>query len=59
MAKVFICQICGDAYLGEEAPKNCPFCGAHSNFMKQDMEWPIPEEPIKDLTEKTKKGCWR
>jgi rubrerythrin len=26
--KLWRCQICGDPYLGEEKPKNCPFCGA-------------------------------
>lgn len=33
--KTFICEICGDAYLGEEAPKNCPFCGARHPFIKE------------------------
>lgn len=32
--KTFICEICGDAYLGVEKPKNCPFCGARVNFIK-------------------------
>lgn len=32
--KVFICQICGDAYIGLEKPKNCPFCGARENYIK-------------------------
>lgn len=32
--KTFICEICGDAYLGKEKPKNCPFCGAGDNFIK-------------------------
>lgn len=32
--KTFICEICGDAYLGKEKPKNCPFCGAEENFIK-------------------------
>ena len=26
--KLFKCQICGDPYLGDAAPINCPFCGA-------------------------------
>src|SRR3989338_6860370 len=34
----FICQICGDAYLGEEKPKNCPFCGAREHFIKVGKE---------------------
>ncbi len=31
----YICQICGDAYLGEAKPKNCPFCGAHEAFIRE------------------------
>lgn len=26
---VYRCRICGDAYLGSQAPSHCPFCGAH------------------------------
>lgn len=36
--QTFICQICGDAYLGEEKPKNCPFCGAREHFIKEGEE---------------------
>lgn len=36
--KTFICEICGDAYLGEEKPKNCPFCGARLAFIKEGKE---------------------
>jgi rubrerythrin len=36
--KTFICQICGDAYIGSEKPKNCPFCGARENYIKLGKE---------------------
>lgn len=36
--KTFICEICGDAYLGSEAPSKCPFCGADKNFIKNGFE---------------------
>ena len=36
--KTFICEICGDAYLGEEKPKNCPFCGARDAFIKEGKD---------------------
>lgn len=36
--KTFICEICGDAYLGETKPKNCPFCGAREAFIKAGKE---------------------
>ncbi len=26
--KLYKCQICGDPYLGDHAPINCPYCGA-------------------------------
>ena len=31
--KLWRCKICGDPYIGEGAPDECPFCGAHKNFM--------------------------
>jgi len=34
MAKVWRCEICGEAYVGNEAPSQCPFCGANRRFMK-------------------------
>jgi len=27
--KMYRCRICGETYLGAEAPSHCPFCGAH------------------------------
>ena len=36
--KVFICQICGDAYIGTEKPHDCPFCGATEHFLKPGNE---------------------
>ena len=35
MIKLFRCEICGDPYIGEEPPKNCPFCGAHEDYIKE------------------------
>ncbi len=31
--RMFRCRICGETYLGYEAPENCPFCGAHKEFL--------------------------
>jgi rubrerythrin len=36
--QTYICQICGDAYLGEGKPTECPFCGAPDNFIKPAKE---------------------
>jgi len=44
--KTFICQICGDAYLGEEKPKNCPFCGAREIYIKEGKE----ANPVVNMT---------
>lgn len=35
MAKLWRCEICGDPYIGDEAPANCPFCGAKRKYMKE------------------------
>jgi len=35
MVKLWRCEICGDPYIGDEAPANCPFCGAKSKYIKQ------------------------
>jgi len=36
--RTFICEICGDAYLGTEAPSKCPFCGADHSYIKSGSE---------------------
>jgi rubrerythrin len=35
MVKLWRCEICGDPYIGDEAPANCPFCGAKEKFIKE------------------------
>jgi rubrerythrin len=37
--KLWRCQICGEPYLGERRPTNCPFCGAHERSM-------VPQEAL-------------
>ncbi|KKP82762.1 MAG: hypothetical protein UR83_C0046G0006 [Candidatus Moranbacteria bacterium GW2011_GWF2_35_54] len=45
--KTYICEICGDAYLGEDRPSQCPFCGAGKGFIKDGIEArPIVNEAI-------------
>lgn len=53
--KTYICQICGDAYIGTEKPHDCPFCGATQNFIKLGSEaHPIinQKEEIGELSRK-------
>ena len=35
MVKLWRCEICGDPYVGETAPDNCPFCGANKKYIKE------------------------
>ncbi|MCX6818377.1 MAG: ferritin [Candidatus Aenigmarchaeota archaeon] len=35
MVKLWRCEICGDPYIGENPPDNCPFCGAHRKYIKE------------------------
>ena len=37
--KLYKCQICGDPYLGDEAPINCPYCGAKHHFFVDAREY--------------------
>ncbi|MBN2101284.1 MAG: ferritin [Candidatus Aenigmarchaeota archaeon] len=35
MVNLWRCEICGDPYIGDESPANCPFCGAKRKFIKE------------------------
>lgn len=57
--KTYICEICGDAYLGEDRPTHCPFCGAKKEFIKNGFEArPIVNEAI-EVTEKTRENLMK
>jgi len=53
--KVFRCRICGDPYIGEEAPKQCPFCGASQRFFVEADQWNPDEFNVK-LSEISRKN---
>ncbi len=38
MVELWRCEICGDPYIGENPPDNCPFCGAHRRYIKKAKE---------------------
>ena len=38
MTKLWRCEICGDPYVGDEPPANCPFCGAKRAYIKDVKE---------------------
>lgn len=53
--KTYICEICGDAYIGADKPKNCPFCGANEGYIKEgDKADPIVNGnyELDDITKK-------
>lgn len=35
MVKLWRCEICGDPYVGNSPPDNCPFCGAHRKYIRE------------------------
>ena len=39
--EAFICPICGDAYIGEAPPSNCPFCGAPRKYFTKPGDYKI------------------
>ena len=48
--KVWRCRICGDPYLGDEAPSQCPFCGAGRSYIILARDW---EDPAADTLSDT------
>jgi rubrerythrin len=38
--KMYRCRICGETYLGNDAPTQCPFCGAHMEFLVDTADYP-------------------
>ena len=53
--KTYICEICGDAYLGADKPSECPFCGVNGNYIKNGAEAQPLFAREEDLSEETKK----
>ena len=54
--KTYICEICGDAYLGEGKPTSCPFCGARAAFIKEGKDAHPVTEVKEELSEITLKN---
>jgi len=42
--------ICGDPYIGENPPPNCPFCGAHKEYIKEAKDLEVTFDVV--LTDK-------
>lgn len=54
--ELYICEICGDAYIGSEKPSDCPFCGAKGNFIKLGAEAEPIAEIKSEISELSKKN---
>jgi rubrerythrin len=37
--KIFVCNICGEVYLGTGMPPSCPFCGVSPKQLKLAYDW--------------------
>lgn len=37
--RIHRCRICGETFLGVDAPSNCPFCGAHKEYFVDPKEY--------------------
>ena len=57
--KVFRCRICGDPYIGTEAPTQCPFCGAAQRYFVEAEAWNSDEfnVPLSDLAKNDLKSA--
>jgi rubrerythrin len=47
--RVWRCRICGDPCIGAVPPSNCPFCGAHAEYIIPAGDWDDPK--VKDLND--------
>ncbi len=54
---VYRCRVCGDPYLGSEAPTHCPFCGAHRRHIVAAADYsPVP---LGELSKKSRENMER
>jgi len=55
MVKLWRCEICGDPYVGEEPPSDCPFCGADKKHIKEAKDAEVKFDV--ELNEKDKSNA--
>lgn len=56
---VFVCKICGEAFIGEEAPSRCPFCGAYKKHFVVAKDYDDSGAWDVDLNDKDKANAER
>lgn len=54
--KLYKCQICGDPYLGDHPPVNCPYCGAKQIYFIDAKEYISPFAQEHNFTEQEKEN---
>ena len=54
IVNVYVCKICGEAYIGEEAPSRCPFCGAFKKHFVEAKDYDDTGAWDVELNEKDK-----
>ena len=37
--KVWVCKICGEAYINDGKPSRCPFCGAYNRYLVEAKDY--------------------
>ncbi|MBW2477086.1 MAG: ferritin [Deltaproteobacteria bacterium] len=52
--KLYKCQICGDPYLGDHPPVNCPYCGAKQHYFIDGKEYVSPFAQEHNFTDEEK-----
>jgi len=52
--KLYKCQICGDPYLGDHPPVNCPYCGAKQHYFIDAKDYVSPFAQEHDFTQEEK-----
>ncbi len=52
--KLYKCMICGDPYLGDAAPVNCPYCGAKQKHFVDAREYVSPFQQEHNFTAEEK-----
>lgn len=56
MMKPWRCQICGETYLGDEAPDRCPYCGAEGDNLGSAPLY--LDYGVVDMCEQSRKDCF-
>lgn len=44
------CLICGEVYMGDAVPSNCPFCGAKAKYLVPVAEWTDENQDVGEIS---------